>query len=102
MPRSGKFVQRQPAGLFRLTGDNWFEVLGERPTDALWGIGRKTAKKLAEVGLVTVAQLARADPTELAERFGPTMGPWYRLLALEEPSRVYDLIVEATNKLKSQ
>jgi DNA polymerase IV len=56
--------------------------MAERPTDALWGIGRKTAKKLAAVDLVTVAQLARADPIELAERFGPTMGPWYRQLAL--------------------
>ena len=25
----------KPAGVFRLTGDNWFEVLGDRPTDAL-------------------------------------------------------------------
>ena len=37
----------KPAGVFRLTFANWFEVLGGRPTDALWGIGAKTAKKLA-------------------------------------------------------
>src|SRR6202034_2635224 len=29
----------KPAGVFRLTFGNWFEVLGPRPTDALWGIG---------------------------------------------------------------
>src|SRR5947207_105729 len=34
----------KPAGVFRLTGQTWFEVLGDRPTDALWGIGSKTAK----------------------------------------------------------
>ena len=33
----------KPAGVFRLTFSNWFEVLGARPTDALWGIGAKTA-----------------------------------------------------------
>jgi DNA polymerase-4 len=72
----------KPAGIYRLTRDNWVTVMAARPTDALWGIGRKTARKLAGVGLATVAQLARADPTDLAQRFGPTMGPWYRQLAL--------------------
>ena len=66
----------KPAGLFRLTGDNWFEVLGERPTDALWGIGRKTAQKLAGLGIQTVAELAAADPARLAASFGPATGPW--------------------------
>jgi DNA polymerase-4 len=72
----------KPAGTYRLTRDNWAAVMAERPTDALWGIGRKTARRLAEAGLVTVSQLAGADPGELAARFGPVMGPWYRMLAL--------------------
>jgi DNA polymerase-4 len=71
----------KPAGVFRLTAGNWYEVMGEQPTDALWGIGRKTAAKLAELGLATVNQLAAADPDELAARLGPNMGPWYRVLA---------------------
>src|ERR671910_249400 len=72
----------KPAGVYRLTRDNWVSVMGDRPTEALWGIGHKTARKLADAGLTTVAELARADPAELAKRFGPTMGPWYRVLAL--------------------
>ena len=71
----------KPAGVYRLTRANWVEVMAERPTDALWGIGRKTAKKLEAAGLTTVRRLGLADPDELAARFGPTMGPWYRLLA---------------------
>lgn len=67
----------KPAGMFRLTARNWFAVLGERPTDALWGIGRRTAGKLAGLGLSTVRELAAADPGDLAERLGPAMGPWY-------------------------
>jgi len=71
----------KPAGIFRLTYDNWFEILGGRPTDSLWGIGAKTAAKLAELGIGTVRELAGADPDALAARFGPTTGPWLVLTA---------------------
>jgi nucleotidyltransferase/DNA polymerase involved in DNA repair len=66
----------KPAGTFRLTSENWFEVLGDQPPDALWGIGAKTAAKLAAACLRTVHQLAAADPAVLAARFGPATGPW--------------------------
>jgi DNA polymerase-4 len=71
----------KPGGIYRLTKGNWMPVMGDRPTDALWGIGGKTARKLADMGITTVAQLAAADRAALAARFGPTMGPWYRVLA---------------------
>ncbi|MFY9931580.1 MAG: DNA polymerase IV [Streptosporangiaceae bacterium] len=70
----------KPAGVFRLTSATWFEVLGARPTDALWGIGAKTAKKLAALGIRTVSDLAAADPDALAAEFGPMTGPWLVLL----------------------
>jgi len=66
----------KPAGIFRLTPRNWFEVLGDRPPDALWGIGRKTAQRLAALGIETVGALAAADPQALAASFGPAIGPW--------------------------
>jgi DNA polymerase IV len=72
----------KPAGIYRLTRDNWVAVMAGRSVDALWGIGPKTTRKLGELGLHTVADLARADPDELAERLGPNLGPWYRTLAL--------------------
>jgi nucleotidyltransferase/DNA polymerase involved in DNA repair len=71
----------KPAGVFRLTYQTWFEVLGDRPTDALWGIGAKTAKRLAGLGIATVGDLATADPDHLAGHFGPTIGPWLVLIA---------------------
>jgi DNA polymerase IV len=71
----------KPKGMFRLTEENWYPVMAKRPTDALWGIGPKTAKKLADMGVHTVADLALSDPHDLAARFGPTMGPWYRKLS---------------------
>ncbi len=74
----------KPAGIFRLTSQTWFEVLGDRPTDALWGIGLKTARKLTELGIATVAELAAADTDALAARFGPATGPWLVRIARGE------------------
>lgn len=66
----------KPAGVFSITSQTWPELLGPRPTDALWGVGSRTAHKLAGLQIMTVADLAAADPRELARHFGPTIGPW--------------------------
>jgi DNA polymerase-4 len=66
----------KPAGVFRLTGQTWFSVMGGRPAGALLGVGAKTEHKLAELGIATVAELAAADLAAMADRFGPTIGPW--------------------------
>jgi nucleotidyltransferase/DNA polymerase involved in DNA repair len=66
----------KPAGVFKLTSDTWFEVMGDRPTQAIWGIGAKTSQRLANLGINTVNDLAAIDPQALAPHFGPTIGPW--------------------------
>jgi DNA polymerase-4 len=66
----------KPAGVFAMTDDSWFELLGAQPTSALWGVGVATARRLRECGVHTVAQLAQADPARLAEAIGPRTGPW--------------------------
>lgn len=71
----------KPAGVHILTDDNWMLTMGDRPVDALWGVGPKTAKKLAAMGITTVADLARTDPAVLTAAFGPTTGLWILLLA---------------------
>ncbi len=79
----------KPAGVFRLTHQSWFEVLGGEPVGALWGVGAKTAAKLAGLGIRTVAELASADIGAVAARFGPTIGPWLVQTARGlDPSRV--------------
>jgi nucleotidyltransferase/DNA polymerase involved in DNA repair len=70
----------KPAGVFRLTYATWYELLGDRPPDAIWGIGAKTTAKLAALGIATVRQLAEADPDRLAAVFGPMTGPWLVLI----------------------
>jgi len=67
----------KPRGMFRLTERNWFEVMGERSTRELWGIGPRVQKRLAEHGIRTVRELADADRAELVAEFGPKMGVWY-------------------------
>jgi len=67
----------KPRGVFRLTADNWFEVMGDRPTRDLWGIGSKVQKRLAAHGVTTVRELADADEDTLVTEFGPRMGVWY-------------------------
>ncbi|MGB8405692.1 MAG: DNA polymerase IV [Mycobacterium sp.] len=71
----------KPAGVFALTNANWMTVMGDRPVDTLWGVGPKTAKKLASLEITTVADLADTEATVLTAAFGPTTGLWILLLA---------------------
>lgn len=71
----------KPDGVYTLTDANWMAVMGDRPVDALWGVGPKTAKKLAALDISTVRQLADADAELLTSRFGPRTGLWLLLLA---------------------
>ena len=65
----------KPQGVFELTRDNWMEVMGERPTTALWGVGSKISRRLEQIGIRTVADLAGVDDEPLVAAFGPTNGP---------------------------
>ncbi|MDF8266115.1 DNA polymerase IV [Luteipulveratus flavus] len=65
----------KPRGIFRLTRDNWLEVMGHRPTTALWGVGKRIAERLAALGIRTVAELAAAPDEPLVAEFGPNTGP---------------------------
>ncbi|KZS85420.1 DNA polymerase IV [Mycobacterium persicum] len=71
----------KPAGIFALTDTNWMALMADRPVDALWGVGPKTAKKLAALDITTVRVLANADAEELTSAFGPRTGLWLLLLA---------------------
>ncbi|OBG56295.1 DNA polymerase IV [Mycobacterium sp. E735] len=71
----------KPAGIFTLTDANWMTVMADRPVDALWGVGPKTTKKLAALGITTVWELAHSDAELLTSAFGPRTGLWLLLLA---------------------
>ncbi|WP_443193252.1 DNA polymerase IV [Paenarthrobacter sp. CCNWLW172] len=80
----------KPAGIFRLTKENWLDVMGEKPTKELWGVGSKVSQRLAKHGITTVAELAATDPQALVPEFGPKMGPWYAQLGRGEGSSEVD------------
>lgn len=80
----------KPAGVFRLTVENWLDVMGNRPTIDLWGVGTKVSRRLATLGITTVSQLAAVDPEFLVPEFGPKMGPWYAQLGRGDGSSVVD------------
>ncbi|WP_328353438.1 DNA polymerase IV [Mycobacterium sp. NBC_00419] len=71
----------KPDGVYTLTDANWMDVMGQRPVDALWSVGPKTAKKLAALDITTVRQLASTDAELLTATFGPRTGLWLLLLA---------------------
>ncbi|MFM6848688.1 MAG: DNA polymerase IV [Terrabacter sp.] len=80
----------KPRGVFRLTRENWFDVMGDRPTIELWGVGSKVSKRLAGHGIETVRQLAGAEEAVLVGEFGPRMGVWYSQLSRGIGSAVVD------------
>src|SRR5436190_2348563 len=72
----------KPGGVARLSWGAWLPTMGDRPVTDIWGIGDRTAQRLAEAGISTVRDLAHADHHDLARRFGPTIGPHLKVLGL--------------------
>ncbi|MCL5429052.1 MAG: DNA polymerase IV [Chloroflexi bacterium] len=52
--------------------------LAPLPVDALWGVGPKTAEKLAELGMHTIGDVAAYPERELERRFGQIGGDLHR------------------------
>jgi DNA polymerase-4 len=80
----------KPRGTFRLTRDNWFAVMGEKPTKELWGIGNRIAQRLAGLGITTVRELAETPDEPLVAEFGPNTGPHIGRLGRGVSSNVVD------------
>ena len=64
----------KPAGFVVLTREQACARFASSPPSLVPGIGPKTAARLAEMGLSTLAALAAAPEQLLVERFGPNLG----------------------------
>ncbi len=80
----------KPQGVYRLSTENWTQVMGARPTAALWGVGPRVSSRLERLGIRTVEELATADTAPLVAEFGPRMGAWYRSLGRGEGGATVD------------
>ena len=78
---------RQPTRRRRLTWRTWLPTMGDRPVTDIWGIGKRIAIRLADAGISTVTQLADSDHEDLARRFGPSTGPYLKVLGMAATSR---------------
>ena len=73
---AARFAKEDPIGIATLTDQTWMPVMGRRPVGDLWGVGPKTVRKLDELGLPTIADLADADLRTLQQRFPPRAARW--------------------------
>ncbi len=88
----------KPAGFVVLSREQACARFGGSPPSLVPGIGPKTAARLAQLGLTTLAALATAPETVLVERFGPNLGRELRRRARFE----HDGVVGAAHKVVSE
>jgi DNA polymerase-4 len=74
----------KPDGVVRLDSATWTEAVGRLRPDVLVGVGPRRRRRLAELGIRRVEELAAADERVLSEAFGPAVGPLLRRLARGE------------------
>jgi DNA polymerase-4 len=88
---------RKPDGLVIVEPEAVAAFLAPLPVSRMWGVGKVTERRLSEMGLATLADLAAADPARLGEllgKHGPRMVEFARgaderaVLASREPKSV--------------
>lgn len=72
----------KPGGIAALTRSTWFAALRAEPVTAIWGIGERIARRLADGGIHTVEQLAHGDTDALVVAFGPRIGPSLKVMGM--------------------
>jgi DNA polymerase-4 len=88
----------KPGGFVVLTRDQACARFASAPPGLVPGIGPKTAARLAELGLTTLAALGAAPERVLVERFGPNLGRELRRRGRFE----HDGVIGAARKVVSE
>ena len=79
----------KPDGLLVVRPDSELSFLHPLPVERLWGVGRVTAARLHDRGLLTVGQVARLDEAALVRLLGRASGRHLHALAHNrDPRRV--------------
>jgi len=64
--------KKSPDGIFVMPDDP-SEILAETPVEDVWGVGRKLAPKLQQIGICTAQQLASSNLESMRHRFSITL-----------------------------
>ncbi len=78
----------KPDGLLCLGPGHLGEFLRALPVERLWGVGRVTLKRMHELGIRTVGELARRDLSELRDAFGSAGSHLHELASGIDPRPV--------------
>lgn len=78
----------KPNGLTVVPPEEAVAWLAPLPINRLWGVGVKTAPRLQALGYLTIGDVARADPRELAHQLGSAGQHYYELAHARDPRRV--------------
>ncbi len=80
----------KPDGLLVIPADRVLDVLHPLPVSALWGVGERTAERLAALGLRTVGELAAAPRASLRRAVGQAVADQLHALASGHDDRRVD------------
>ena len=90
----------KPDGFRVIRHDEVRDVLDPLPVSKIFGVGPRTAKRLASLGVHTVADLASLERDEVQRRFGAS-GAWIHDLAHGiDPRRVHSHRVEKSHGME--
>ena len=77
----------KPDGLVVVDPDSELEFLHHLPVELMWGVGPATKARLAEIGVLTIGQLAKAPGWSLERLLGPAAGEKLAALAWNRDPR---------------
>jgi DNA polymerase-4 len=67
---------KKPDGLTIISSENIEEMIWPLPVRKLWGVGPKTEKRLQDMGIMTIGNLASIPLEKLIEDFGQSYGSY--------------------------
>ena len=77
----------KPDGLVVVDPETALDFLHDLPVELMWGVGPATRARLAEVGVLTIGQLAKASGPSLERLLGPAAGEKLTALAWNRDPR---------------
>src|SRR5215469_4647035 len=77
----------KPDGLVVVDPESELNFLQDLPVELMWGVGPATQVRLAEIGILTIGQLAKTSPGSLEPLLGHAMGQKLAALAWNRDPR---------------